>query len=85
MAYYTYFKKETGGKGHSVVFTNLQTLSDYDSDSLNYNTLVTWFSRKKNTWYEDVYNGVIVIKSFKLVRGGQRVKGVVKGDGSNFR
>ena len=84
MNYYTLFYKKPNGMGTSKVFTNLMRLAVYtgyeqgeaesDSESLNYYTLVHHFTRKKKTWYEDPYKGVIVIRSFDMERGRMRFK-----------
>lgn len=73
MAYYTYLKKNLGGKGISKVFTNLSKVVKFD-DSLNYNTLLRVLSKERKTWYEDIDTGVMVVKSHDMEKGLQRVK-----------
>jgi hypothetical protein len=72
MSYYTYLKKGKEGKGISCVFTNIQRLVDFDEE-LNYHTLLRVLSKEKRSWWEDPYRGVVVIKSYGLERGKQRI------------
>ena len=83
-SYYTYLKKNPGGKGISQVFTNLNSIVEFDED-MKYHTLMRVFGKEKLTWWEDSYKSVMIIKSFNLQRGKQRFKKAVTDDARNFK
>jgi hypothetical protein len=58
--------------GESVVFTNLRRLADFIDGKKSYNRLLEHFSRKKKVWYENPYEGIIVIKSLQIIKGDQK-------------
>ncbi len=70
--YYTYCKTTGPGKCVSTVSTNLRGIIEFDPD-LSYNTLLNWFSRRRMTFWEDPYENTVIIKSFNLKKGKQRV------------
>jgi hypothetical protein len=73
MIIYTYLKKTSRLKGLTGTFANLKRLVEFDV-SLNYNTLLNHFSRKRATYYEDSELRITIIKSESHTKGLHRVK-----------
>jgi hypothetical protein len=83
MAYYTYFKKQTGMKAISFISTNMAGIALFDA-GININALKYHFGTKNKDYYEESDLNVTVIRSRRIERGRQRIQIPYKGHNRNI-